>query len=87
MADKCLFGQNGELHHIASPLIGHFLAIDPATVEPWATLLRENTPLGTPIGVPIFVAQGLADTLVRPQTTTDYVAQLCATGEDVHYVR
>lgn len=85
MAPLCLFGQNKELHRIATPLIGRFLAHDPATTEPWATFLRENTPGHEPIEVPILVTQGKADALVVPETTDRLVERLCTRGEHVEY--
>ena len=85
MAPLCLLGQNKELHAIADPLVGHFLSANPATVQPWSTLLAQNTPAGSGIGVPILVAQGRADTLVRPTTTDQYVQKLCTAGEQVEY--
>jgi len=85
MAGMCLFGQHRALHAMAKPLVGHYLAHDPAEVPAWSTLLAQNTPGAAPIGIPILVAQGLDDTLVRPATTAAYVAHLCATGEHVDY--
>jgi pimeloyl-ACP methyl ester carboxylesterase len=85
MAKLCLFGDNKELHKIAGPLVGRYLSGDPAVVEPWATWLRENTPGAAPITVPIFVAQGETDTLVRPQTTEQYVVKLCSQRAHVRF--
>ena len=85
MAKLCLLGQNKELHRIATPLIGGYLRSDPTTTEPWATLLRENSAGGSPIGAPLLVAQGLKDGLVKPSATTDYVQSLCAAGQHVDY--
>ena len=85
MADLCLFGQNSELHGIATPLVGSYFTTDPRTVEPWATLLAENSPGASPIGVPVFIAQGDRDTLVSPATTRAYADQRCAAGERVTY--
>ena len=85
MAELCLFGQNKELHAIATPLIGKFLAADPATTDPWKALLDENTPGAVAMPVPLFVAQGLSDTLVHPDLTTDFVAEQQALGASVVY--
>ena len=85
MAQLCLFGQYLSLRKIADPLIGKYVAHDPATTEPWATLLRQNTPGAERIGVPVFVAQGGADALVKPDATTQYVTRVCAAGEHVTY--
>lgn len=83
MEPLCLIGQKDELHAIAGPLVGGFLMANPADVEPWSTILEENTPGAVPIRVPMLVAQGADDTLVKPATTAQYVAHLCSTGEHV----
>ncbi|CAN5628286.1 lipase family protein [soil metagenome] len=85
MEGLCLLKQNKELHAIADPLIGNFVTSDPATTEPWATVLKENSAGGSSIGVPIFIAQGLADELVIPTATEGYVERLCAAGEHVEF--
>ena len=83
MAQLCLIGQNEQLHAIAGPLVGRYLSHDPATTEPWAGILRQNTPGGVPIRVPLFVAQGLADELVHPAATEQFVQQQCGQGTHV----
>ncbi|WP_204772982.1 lipase family protein [Leifsonia flava] len=85
MAKLCLFGQNKQLHAIATPLIGKYLTADPATTEPWKTMLAENTPGAAALPVPLFVAQGLTDTLVHPDLTSDFVQRARALGVDVVY--
>ena len=83
MVQLCLLGQLDKLHAEADPLIGHYTRVDPATTEPWATLLTENTPGAKPLGVPLFVAQGVTDTLVLLSATQGFVAKQCAAGEHV----
>ena len=85
MAAYCLIGQKKQIHAIATPLIGNYLLANPATVEPWATMLRENSAGGAPIGAPVLITQGLKDALVKPSATTGYAEQLCAAGEHVDY--
>ena len=85
MVPLCLLGQNKQLHAIAKPLVGRFLAEDPTTVEPWATFLEENTPGAEPIAVPVLVTQGLEDQLVKPETTDSLVDHLCEAGDQVQY--
>jgi len=85
LAALCLTTQGDELHSLAKPLIGQFVTSNPATTEPWKTLLAENSAGGSPIGVPVFVGQGLADTTVDPSSTKSYVEHLCSTGEDVTF--
>ncbi|MGJ0388175.1 alpha/beta fold hydrolase [Microbacterium sp. WCS2018Hpa-23] len=83
MAALCLLSENKEIHAIADPLIGGYVTSDPSTTEPWKTLLTENSAGSTPITVPVFVGQGLADELVKPAATEDYVTLLCSQGVDV----
>jgi acetyl esterase/lipase len=83
MAPLCLFGQNRQLHELAQPLIGKYLAADPSTRAPWAALLQQNTPGAAKLTVPLFVAQGGSDTLVRPETTARFVARECGLGTHV----
>lgn len=85
MAQLCLFGQNRDLHKIAGPLVGNYLKANPAATEPWATMLRENTPAATRLPVPLYVAQGESDTLVVPSVTDTFVAGQCAAGTHVIY--
>lgn len=79
MAELCLLGQNSELHAIATPLIGAFTTADPATAPGWSELLTENTP-SERLTVPLFVAQGAKDTLIKPEVTAAYVAARQADG-------
>jgi pimeloyl-ACP methyl ester carboxylesterase len=85
LASLCLFTQGKELHTEAGPLVGKFVTSSPATTEPWKTLLEENSAGGSPLGVPVFIGQGLADTTVDPDATQDYVHLLCSSGEKVEY--
>lgn len=56
-----------------------------ADVEPWRGLLAENTPGHLPPDVPVFIAQGGADKLVRPSVTRAYVDALCRGGSRVRF--
>ena len=87
MMPLCLLGQNKQLHAIATPLIGSFVAKDPTSVEPWASFLAENTPGAVQIDVPVLVTQGLKDQLVKPATTDSLVQRLCDAGDEVQYRR
>jgi len=85
LAELCLIGQGDELRTEAGKLVGRYVAADPAKTEPWATLLAQNTPGASPLGVPLFVAQGDADTLVLPSATEASVSAACAGGEHVTF--
>ncbi len=84
MAALCLLSQNKAIHAIADPLVGGYVRSDPATTEPWQTMLAENS-AATKLPVPVYVGQGLADELVMPSATTSYVAALCRSGTDVAF--
>lgn len=81
----CLLTDTKAVHDITGPLVGGFVTSDPATTEPWKTILTENSAGGSPLGVPVYIAQGLDDTLVVPTATAGYVKSLCAAGEKVQF--
>ena len=69
---------------IERPLERSFLSIkNLATVEPWQSLAMRNTPGRLPSGIPVFLAQGAADELVRPAVTENYMTDLCRAGSKV----
>lgn len=58
---------------------------DFAARQPWHSLLDRNSPGLVPRGIPVFLAQGTEDTLVRPQVTRNYADKLCAAGSAVRF--
>jgi Secretory lipase len=62
-----------------------FLSQDPSTAPGWSEHLRENAPGDVSTTVPLLVARGLTDTLVRPAVTTDYVHAQCAAGAAIQF--
>ena len=87
MAKLCLVSGHVALHSLAGQLLGGYLAGDPATSQPWATLLQQNTPGQQPLTVPLLVAQGEIDTLVRPSATATFVTHECSIGTRVDFIR
>jgi pimeloyl-ACP methyl ester carboxylesterase len=66
------------------PLAQYFLLVKhPADVEPWHRLLLQNTPGTLPISIPVFLAQGMRDPIVRPAVTQKYATALCKAGSKV----
>jgi acetyl esterase/lipase len=57
-----------------------------ADQEPWRRLLEENSPGPLPADIPVFLAQGSPDGLVRPAVTEAYRAHLCRNGNRVEFV-
>lgn len=88
-AEQCLEspGQILSLQKDAKPLqAGRFLKIDPTKTEPWRSIMLENSPGKQRIPVPVFLAQGTADTTVNPAVTKQYGGALCKQGVRVHFV-
>ena len=66
------------------PLEQYFLTTKhPSDVEPWHTLLAHNSPGTLPTEIPVFLAQGTDDAIIRPKVTQDYAAALCRAGSKV----
>ena len=63
-----------------------FLSQNPATAPGWSDRLRENSPGDVSTTIPLLVAQGESDTLVRPDVTSEYVQAQCAAGASIEYV-
>lgn len=60
-----------------------FLKVNPTKTEPWRSIMARNSPGPTPSRIPMFIAQGTADTTVSPRITYDYVRKLCRGGSPV----
>jgi acetyl esterase/lipase len=63
-----------------------FLKANPAETEPWESIMKRNTPGQAPAGAPVFIAQGTADTTVRPAITKQFGDALCKQGARVMFV-
>jgi len=61
--------------------VGHLAT---STNKALAARLTQNT-ADHPIGVPVVIAQGLADVVVLPAATDEYVNQRCAAGQQIEY--
>jgi acetyl esterase/lipase len=69
---------------MSRPLEQKFLSVtDFYRAEPWHSLMMDNTPGPLPPRIPLFLAQGGADELVRPQVTQAYMQRQCAAGGKV----
>ena len=63
-----------------------FLKANPAETQPWEGIMKRNTPGQQPAGAPVFLAQGTADTIVRPYITKQFGKALCKQGAKVMFV-
>jgi hypothetical protein len=86
LARECIEGPFDliERQRTERPLEQHFLTVQkPADVEPWHSLLEKNTPRALPPDIPVFLAQGMIDKIIRPDVTRDYMGKLCKAGGKV----
>jgi len=63
-----------------------FLKVDPSETEPWRGIMLRNSPGQVPAGAPVFIAQGTADTTVRPEVTKQFGEALCKQGTRVEFI-
>jgi pimeloyl-ACP methyl ester carboxylesterase len=69
------------------PLEQYFLtAANPAKAEPWQSLLEKNSPGVLPSEIPVLIAQGANDQIIRPEVTHRYMSRLCGAGSKVKMV-
>jgi pimeloyl-ACP methyl ester carboxylesterase len=88
LGDNCIvFNLVGELTALPAILAlrASFLTADPRDVPGWSEVLAENSPPTTKLAVPMLVAQGLSDTLVRPDVTETWVKAQCAAGSTIQF--
>jgi fermentation-respiration switch protein FrsA (DUF1100 family) len=82
---NCLYGTHQLLKSVPGSLALNvrFLSNPPWETEPWRTIARSNQPGGDPIGAPVLLVQGDADTIIPAALTRDLADRLCASGEEV----
>ncbi|MFN4141600.1 alpha/beta fold hydrolase [Aestuariivirga sp.] len=85
---SCVDDLGGKLDALAAQkgLKQNFLRSDPASVEPWADLMVQNSLYSLSPRVPALVIQGTADDIVRPEVTTQFVRAACRSGAKMEYV-
>ena len=87
LASRCI-ATTDEGFSVAPDVVGleaGFLSTDPVTAPGWDRRLRENSPASTSRSVPLLIAQGMTDTLVRPEVTSAFVERQCAAGTVIAY--
>jgi hypothetical protein len=73
-----------ERRRTEKPLEQTFLSVPSiATVEPWRSLAVRNTPGALSPQIPLFLAQGTTDNIVRPEVTRAYFQRQCEAGGTV----
>lgn len=75
-----------KLEQATNALRTNFLKYNPTKVEPWASIMKRNSPGQSPPGAPLFIAQGTADTTVRPNVTKQFANHVCVNGGRVHMI-
>ena len=73
-----------ERRQTEKPLEQQFLSVpNIATVQPWLSLAMHNMPGTLSPQIPLFLAQGTTDNLVRPEVTRAYMQRQCNAGGKV----
>lgn len=73
-----------ERRQTEKPLEQQFLSVpNIAAVQPWRSLAMRNTPGTLPTRIPLFLAQGTTDNIVRPEVTRGYMQRQCKAGGKV----
>ena len=62
-----------------------FLTGDPTKVQPWKSLMDQNSPGRLPPAISVFLAQGTSDSIVRPAVTWQFGEELCKNGNHVRF--
>jgi acetyl esterase/lipase len=86
LADECIESIFDILarRRTEKPLEEHFLSVaNIANVEPWRSLALRNSPGPLSPQIPLFLAQGTTDDLVRPEVTRTYMQRQCRAGGKV----
>ncbi len=91
VASHCLFGTKSLIEELVLSeveKVTRAISVPKLLADPdWARVLKANTPVASTSGPPLLIAQGTADTIIRPQTTYDYILRLCAAGRAVKELR
>ncbi len=60
-----------------------FFSVDPTSVPAWAAAADDQTPPPLPADMPVFIAQGTADTVVLPWPNAIVQEEWCAAGSSI----
>lgn len=88
VGNTCLDDLGGKLDALAAqkPLAQNFLRRDPARTAPWSRYMADNSISVLPASTPLFIAQGTADSIVRPDVTLKFVRAQCRAGSPVAFL-
>jgi pimeloyl-ACP methyl ester carboxylesterase len=86
IARHCMAGSSVWLALVDALLAGGSLFDGPPVSGALGARLAANVPQA-PLPAPLWIAQGLDDTLVLPAVQDGYVAGRCAAGQSIHYLR
>ncbi|MCX5495019.1 alpha/beta fold hydrolase [Kaistia dalseonensis] len=89
IADTCTKSAHDKLRLVLADQLfqqNSLLSRDVTTTQPWRDLIEGNTPGITPPGVPVFLAQGASDKIVRPLITELYSDVLCSRRRAVRFI-
>lgn len=88
VSKNCVDDLGGQIDAAAAQkgLDKQFLRADPSRVAPWKDLMVQNSLYALGSRAPALIIEGGADTIVKPEVTTQFVRGACQAGANVKYV-
>ena len=85
---NCINSFEGQLHDLSDEkaLPDNYISQQALASPPWSQIISENSVHGIAGKTPVLIMQGLADTLVRPAITEQFVKKACAAGAVIQFV-
>lgn len=84
MATRCILDPATKISVAEALIMGNQLYLEDPTTGPLGKRLVENTP-SAKLAMPVFLGQGEADPLVKPDGQREFVAQQCAAGTNLEF--
>ena len=86
--NNCINNFEGQIHDLSDEkaLPKDFISQQALASPPWSQIISENSVHGIAGKTPVLIMQGLADTLVWPAITEQFVRKACAAGAVIQFV-
>jgi len=89
VARECILTnlQSYRVAFVTLGLTSRFVSDNVYRAPPWSTQMAANDATAMPASIPLLVAQGQSDIIVRPATTQRYVSAACKRGQKVDFLK
>ena len=82
LAEGCVMKEKGELG-LKALFKEKFFQVDPLDNEVWYSAIKDQTPDLSKIEVPMYIVQGLNDTVILPNTTSLLIQKACGLNKNI----